>query len=98
MTSSSRSISRKTDSIRILDFSEGSFSLKQLLAQYKPARVLAFGVDAAALKTNLNPEPYQLRSVGGCRLVFSHDLQDLLTDEELKKQLWAALKVLFGIQ
>ncbi|MBS1490640.1 MAG: DNA polymerase III subunit psi [Bacteroidetes bacterium] len=56
----------------------------------QPSRCLYFGQPVAGIAT------YEALEINGTKLVASNPLAMLLTDDELKKKLWQALKKLFS--
>jgi len=68
-----------------------------LLEQLKSRDVLLFDKDPTQFGFPGNAQPYTVSKAGGRQFVVAPSLSEIEKNKEAKKQLWQALKQLFGI-
>ena len=86
------SIKIDLQSCLILDITQNSFSLKELLRLGGLNKIFAFGAHPKELNYNIQFEPYSIIEIQNCKICFSASLGDLNTNVDLKQKLWKSLK------
>ncbi|PLK45454.1 hypothetical protein [Emticicia sp. TH156] len=66
------------------------------LAQKTTSKLISFGVGFSKLNWDVVLTPYQLKSLSGITFLLANNLQTISTDTAHKKNLWAALQVMFN--
>ena len=67
-----------------------------LMAQKTATKLISFGVAPSKLSWDVALAPYTLKNVSGIAILLANDLATLSTDTSHKKNLWAALQIMFG--
>lgn len=67
-----------------------------LMAQKTATKLISFGVAPSKLGWNVALAPYTLKNVSGIDFLLANDLATVSTDTSHKKNLWAALQIMFG--
>jgi hypothetical protein len=81
--------------IALLNFANHPFDYQQVNEQFKPEKILLFGVANAQIGLPFEIPFFQIQHYGEQFYLSAPSLKELLNDKKLKAELWTALQNLF---
>jgi hypothetical protein len=79
-------------------FIENPSDTLQLIQQYSPKIILSFGVYIANEVFKLPPRIHKIQQLLGADVIIAMPLHSMINDANAKKELWAALQIIFDIK
>ncbi|MGN6248166.1 MAG: hypothetical protein ACTHNG_07405 [Ginsengibacter sp.] len=81
--------------IALVNFTQNTFNYQEVNEQFKPEKVLLFGVANGQIGLPFEMPYFQIQNYSGQFYLSAPSLKELLNDKKLKAELWTALQNLF---
>ena len=83
--------------VAIVNKSQHSITYKELIGAFAGKVCLLFDIPPSAIDLPVDFPAYQVQPFAGCSFLYGPSLEEMQSNQELKKKLWVSLKRLFNL-
>ena len=83
------------EQVFLCELKDENYIIKYIPDTY--TQLISFGIDFEKIGFHLDPTPYKIYKFEKYKVILSHSLNELNTDQNKKGQLWKSLQLMFGL-